>query len=152
MAWVRCCGGSKTNKAIYKDGVLYVAIGTYPSYSPSGNAHAASVNMSNDGTQLSFNMTRWGTSSFISDEIDVTNISAIKITFDSISANYDVQCGLMQGSPRDGYQFINAVSATQGVVTVSTLNLTGNYRFVIKVYASSVGATLSAKVSLIEEV
>ena len=139
MAWVRCCGGSSKKKFIYDDGTLYIGVGTYQYTVNGGAAPTAGGSLENTGTSLRFKKTGYtGVTSWISDEIDVTNINSITIDVSGFSSVDSYFAGVTNSGLVNNYIGVNQITINStGLFTIDTSALTGNYRLYIILYASN---------------
>ena len=145
MAWVRCCGGGGSSKKyIYKDGVLSLAIANYPyvpyTYRSAGYSRKTGT-MTIVNNNLKFETVAGGTS-FISDPIDVTDLSTITINVASRGGGV-IQAGFTGGGAvGDNYSEYNNIELQAGLNIVSCSGLTGNYRLYFTICSYSAPYTL----------
>lgn len=126
-------GGNKKLKYIFKDGVLNVPISAYP-YKASGYGGgyvSGATGIDNNLLVLSQNSGSYGNTSCITEAIDLTDVSAIKITiYDDNNAVNGFYC-IVTNTISDGYPVETSYVVPQPragiVVRLDTSSLTGNH-------------------------
>lgn len=143
MAWVRCCGGSSSKKYIFKNGVLEIGMGAYPyTYTPGGSSPTnCSLSIEDNKLVLTQPSGVYGTCSFITDEIDVTNLNSITVDVSSITSIGQVR-GAFTTQLSNNYTCYNVGQfyIGSGLNTFDCSNLTGMYRFAIIVITANTNA------------
>ena len=136
-------GISPSKKYIFKDGELFVGMNAY-AYKPSsisGSTMNGTISITNNLLQLSQNSGNYGTSSYITTAIDVTNVNSIKFTVDSDNSyvNYFYSC--ITDSIKADYTSIGRITVTTprtGTTwAVDTSSLTGNKYFVFIIQSAN---------------
>lgn len=139
MAWIRAMGQPKSIKNIFKDGVLEVGMAAYP-YKPSisGSAGSAGGTLSIVNGKLRLYKNGYiGVTSWITDEINLTNVNSITIDV-STFASFTMNAGITQSGLADNYVIQNSVSISNtGIFTVDTSNITGSARLAIYLYVTN---------------
>lgn len=148
MAWIRAIGGSTPAYVpdyIYKDGTIMVPIANYPykGYGDTGNTFNGTVAV--DGQYLKLSTQSGGNTgytSYITDEIDLTNVTSITVYRSSSSGVASASMLTIQ-TLEDNYvgttPAVN-ISSNNTSYTLDTSSLTGKHRFCIKFYRTATTA------------
>ena len=135
MAWVRCCGGGIPKpKYIFKDGVLRVAMNAYAykASGDSGSPMSGSIGISPEGyLNLAQGGDSYGITSYITDAIDLTNISGIRIKIQGdngyVNGFYCYVTNAIQNNYTKEVSYSVAQPRAGAVINLNVATLTGNH-------------------------
>jgi len=148
MAWVRCCGGTKSRIInVYKDGNLSKTMTVYgykPSIQGSIDLSGGYMSMTNTGSVLRFSTSNQliGRSA-ISEAIDITNTSNLKFTLSvNDSTNMGGYLGIIaENNVTNDYTLLSYVAFNgSGTFNVDTTGRNGRFR-VAMFFNSGMGST-----------
>ena len=131
--------GGLSGNYIFNNGVMYVGLAAYP-YKQAGTGTAGdsygTLTIENDKLVIT-RSGHSGTTSVMSDEIDVTDLSGITLNIESTgNANY-FRAFLTQSGLVNNYVGVSETPLTVGICTINCAALTGNYRLAIEVVTGS---------------
>ena len=141
MAWIRAMGGATPAYVpdyIFKDGTIMVPIANYPykGYGDTGNTFNGSISV--EGQQLRLSMQSGGNTgytSYITDEIDLTNVNSITLYRASSASGPTGAFMFTINVLQDEYVPTTpavAVTSNNSTYTLDVSSLTGKHRFCIK--------------------
>lgn len=142
MAWIRAMGGATPAYVpdyIFKDGTIMVPIANYPykAFGDSGNTFNGTVAI--DGSYLKLSTQSGGNTgytSFITDEIDLTNVNSITLyraSSTGVAAAYMLTIQTLEDEYVGTTPAVN-MSSNNASYTLDVSALTGKHRFCIKYY------------------
>ena len=139
MAWIRAAGQPESIKDIFKDGVLEVGMGAYPykAYNIGAAGSAGGTLSIVNGKLRLYKNGYTGDTSWITDEIDLTNVNSITINV-STFASFTMYAGVTQSGLADNYVMQNTTSISNtGIFTIDTSNIVGSARLAICLYVTN---------------
>ena len=147
--WIRCSGGRTSNKNyIFKDGQLNIGM-TPQAYRPSGDSSAAAsvgtITISGNELVLSKTVTTAGYCAYITDNIDLTDLSSISFYVNSATFT-SLRFAVTNNITNNVFVATGTVNVLLGAGSVDVSGLTGNYKFLIYGHRSS-GSTAEARLS-----
>ena len=145
MAWIRACGGKAKSNYLFKNGVLNIGMSSQ-AWKPSGDSSAPSsvgtITISGNDLVLSKIVTTTGYCCFVTDDIDVTDLTSISFYVDSATFTSLRFC-VTNNVNNSVFVATNSQTVSSGAGAVDVSALTGNYKFLIYGHRSA-GSTANA--------
>ena len=127
------------HKDVFKDGALEMGMAAY-AYKANGigSTGSAGGSLSIVGTNLRLMKSGYaGDTSWITDEIDFTNVNSITLTVANFSS-FTMYAGVTQSGLVDNYTMLSKVDIpTTGIYTIDTSSITGLGRLAICLYVNN---------------